>query len=250
MPTKGRGFTVLELTITCMLFGVLSVVLVASLSQVTGLWRRSSSRDDAVAQILKAKAAITRDLNNASAQSGQFATTHVGPSLPGSGFDGDALTFLSSDNGTSAWNNSVSTGQASMQSEITYYLYIPNAANAYGIVTPADGHAPDSTGYEQQCPCKWLLRRVDLPAAPPMTMLGWSSLLPSTQPTSLASTSQIQVVANQLFQLKVLASGPLWTIQLGAVAVADATHKIALGSLPLGQSSYTLVEQFTVPINN
>ena len=139
-----------------------------------------------------------------------------------------------------------------MQSEITYYLYIPNAPNPFGITTAAG--PPDSSGYEQQCAFKWLIRRTDTPVIPPTSVLPWSTLLPGAQPTSLANvktaTTQIQVVANQLFQLKVLHSSPYWTIQIAAVAVSDATHKIALGKVPLGNSTYSLVQQFTVPINN
>jgi prepilin-type N-terminal cleavage/methylation domain-containing protein len=254
MRTKPSAFTLLELLVTIGLFAILSVVLVATLSQVTTLWRRSSSHDEAVAQILKAKAILARDLTNSSGQLGQFATTRVGPSIAGSGFDGDALTFLSTDVGTvsSNWADNNKTGVATMQSEITYYLYVPNAPNPYGVATSPG--AADGTGYEQQCAFKWLIRRVDTPANPPTTLMSWATLLPSAQPTSLATvktaTSQIQVIANQMFQFKVLKSTPYWSIQLSAAAVADATRKISLGRVPLANSSYTLVQQFTVPVNN
>ncbi len=245
----------MELLISCVLFSILLTVLVATLSQVTALWRKSSSRDDAISQLLKTKALLTRDLTNASGQAGQSKTTTVGDTLAGSGHDGDALTFLSTDLGTASsnWNDSAATGQAAMQSEITYYLYIPNASNPYGVVTPKDGHLSDH-GYEQQCAFKWLFRRVDSFSTPPTSVQAWSSLLPAAPPTTMGgfstATSNTQLIANQMLEFRVLKAAPLWTIQLSAVAVADATRRAALGQIPLASSSFTLTQQFTVPVNN
>jgi hypothetical protein len=253
-----KGFTIAETLLCCALFGILSLVLVATLTQVTSLWSRTNSHDDAIAQILKAKAFLVRDLANASSQPGQFANTTVTPSLSGSGWDGAALTFLTpyaaASSEDSDWSANATSGRASMESEITYYLYVPNAPNRYGIVTPADGHPADGQGYEQQCAFKWLFRRVDHPAAAPTAVLPWLNLVPGPQPTSLMSlnnpTSKIQVIASQLLGFKVLKAAPLWTIELSSVAVADATHKSKLGFIPLAKSSYTVVEQFTVMTNN
>jgi type II secretory pathway pseudopilin PulG len=253
MVTKIRsprtlGYTLLELLITCALFMILSAVLVSALMQVTTLYRRSNSRDDAVRQLLKAKTALMRDLANCSQQPGQYTTGTVPPHL-GSGSDGDALTFLSSDTGSTSPTWSVSsTGQASLASEITYYLVIPTAPNAYGMTCTAG--LKDSAGYEQQDPFKWLIRRVDPPptAAPAVVSPLWLTWL--TQPSSMASTATIQVVADQMFQFRVLAAAPVWNIQISAVAVSDATHQISVGSVPLEGSKFDLVEQFCVPANN
>ena len=244
----GRAFTLLEVTIACALFILLSGVLVVTLNRVTDIWRRSNSRDEAVRQLVKAKTALVRDLANGSGQPGQFANATV-PGHLGTGYDGDALTFLTPDDGTtsSTWSTQT-TGQAALGKEVTYYLVIPNAPNSYGITCSVG--SPDSASYEQQCPFKWLIRLVNNAptGAPQAVSTSWATWL--TQPSSLSSSSTFQVVADQMFQFRVLSTAPLWSIQMSAVAISDASHKVGIGSTALEQSPFTLVEQFTVPTNN
>ncbi len=244
---RTRAFTVIEVLIACAILIVLSMVLFAALQQTARMWRKSSAKDDAMAQILRCKARLTRDLANSSAQPGRCATTTVGPHL-GSGKDGDALTFLSSDNGSgnSQWTLQPD-GEAAMASQITWYLVIPASANPYHL-TPGPG-PPDAAGYEQQHPCKWLMRRVDPVTPGPALDPNWQTWL--VQPTAVVATPTREVVADQLLSFRVVPSpAPRWTLELSAVAIADATRQLAVGTVPLGNSTFTLVERFAVPAGN
>lgn len=241
-----RGFTVAELALSTAIFSMLLLVMLAALNQVSRLSLRTSSRDEAVGQLLKARAALLRDLANSSAGAGQFATTTVGPSA-GSGVDGHALTFLSSDKGdnSASWSSDPNTGASGMTSQITYYLVIPAVANSYGIV-PAAG-AADAQGHDQQFPLKWLIRRVD-PAGGTAVDPSWTSWL--VRPTGPVNSATRQVISNRLFQFKVLSKAPVWTLELSAVAVQDARRKVALGSVPLSGSAYVVTQQVSVRAQN
>ena len=248
MRAKRRAFTVIELTLACGMFALLSVVLAMALRQVSELWTKTNAKDEAVRSLLKARSALARDLANSSRQAGQSAVAPVGPNL-GAGRDSDALTFLSSDSGagTDSWATD-SSGAATIQSQITYYCVIPNAANPGGAVISAG--APDAQGYEQQHPFKWLIRRVD-PApggSPAVVNAAWTGWL--TRPTTFALGATQKVVAAQMLQMRVLNPAPLWRIELRAVSVSEARRKIALGSVPLSQGRFTLVQRFSVAAHN
>ena len=75
-----RAFTVAEMLIVLFLFSILSMVLLATLQEVSRIWYRTSARDDAIRQVLKARTRLVRDLANSSQVSGQYATAKVGPS--------------------------------------------------------------------------------------------------------------------------------------------------------------------------
>lgn len=235
---RSRGFTVLEVLIVCLIFSLLGVVLWLTLRNVSDLWRKSDSRDDAVRELVKARTSLTRDLRNSSGS--LAASARVGPNL-GSGYDGDALTFLSSDRGSSApdWNLA-SDGKAILPSQVTYFLIVPN------VPQEASAGAPDANGYEQQNPYKWLIRRVD-PSAGTLNT-AWNTWLTRPAGTNLGAGSQI--ISNKLLGLRVLHGGPLWTLELSAVALKDARHSSALGSIPLQGGPHTLVDRFTVRAQN
>lgn len=249
-PPQARtgAFAVAELMVTMAIFSVLSLVLMAVLQMVTKIWYRTSARDDAIRQLHQGRARLVMDLANSSQQPDQFAIAKVGPNL-GTGFDGDALSILSSDDGSRVpkWNVDPSTGRATPAAQITFYLVVPNAVKANSCLAGP----PDPSGYEQQCPYKWLIRRVDpVPAPPPDPAVPatWTTWL--TRPSSLLATPTLQVVADQLLEFRVLSTPPTWTIRLSAVAVTEATRQLKLGSVPLSQSKFTMVEQFTVPAHN
>jgi len=244
-----RAFTVLEVLISMGIFAVLGVLLLASLRQTTGLWRRSAGRDEALRQLTLAKQSLTRDLLNSSRQVGQFASASVTPSL-GAGKDGDCLSFLSSDSGQSDenWQVNPASGQANVASQITYYCIIPNGPNPDDIaMVPGP---PDANGYEQQFPGKWLMRRIDPPpgTTPPVLDPAWSSWV--VRPTTATSNASVQVAAKKLLNFRVLRTAPLWSIELRATALLDARHSLNLGSVPLATSPYTITQQFTVPARN
>jgi hypothetical protein len=163
------------------------------------------------------------------------------------------VTFLSSDSGNlnHVWSTDPVTGKPSLASQITYYLVVPNAPNRYAI-TPSAGPA-DAQGYEQQDPFKWLVRRVDPcpPAAgssPPAVNGIWTGWL--TRPTSVSPSASQRIIADQMLGFRILGQPPLWSIQLSAVGVSEAKRTLAIGSVPLSQSKFTLVQCFSVPANN
>ncbi|MBX3172133.1 MAG: prepilin-type N-terminal cleavage/methylation domain-containing protein [Candidatus Eremiobacteraeota bacterium] len=234
---RRRAFTVMEVLIVCTIFSMLSALLWFALRNVSDLWRQSDSKDDAVRELIRARTALTRDLRNAS--SVHFATAKVGPNL--TGFDGDAVTFLSSDSGASSseWNLT-SDGRAALPAQITYYLVVPNPA---GEVAAGP---PDSHGYEQQDPYKWLVRRVD----PGGTALNpaWNSWL--VRPTSPNPGPNQSVLSTRLLGFRVLHDGPMWMLELSAVAIKDARHRGSLGATPLRDTPYTLIDRFSVRSQN
>lgn len=245
-----RAFSVLEVTICSAIFCALSVLMFTALKEVAGVWQRSSGREMALGKILRAKARLSRDLSNSSGKAGQWATTTVGPNL-GSGHDGDALTFLSADNGTSAgnWTIDPNTGEAQLASQITYYCVIPNTNNRWGInVSPG---APDPRGYEQQHPFKWLIRRVDpvIPGNPPSIDPGWTAWL--TRPTQMIQTPQIQVVADDLLTFRMMPPpAPKWSFEISAIAIQEAAREIAVGQVPLRDVKFKITEFITITPQN
>lgn len=249
LPEKRHGFTVIELAIAMGFMGLFSMMMFFALKNTSGVWRRTSSRDNAMRELVRARSFLSRDLMNGSARPNQFANTTVGPSL-GAGRDGDALTILTNDNETTPWNVTTS-GNSILRREVTYSLFVPNNVNTlYGSTFPG---VADAQGYEQACPYKWLVRRIDpapavVPPNPePVIPATWTTFL--VRPSSKAGTATTQVVST-LLGFRVLASGGLWEFELKACAVEDARHTIGIGSTPLGSSQYTLVQRFSVPIHN
>jgi len=232
--------------ISMAIFSMLTTLLAFTLRSTSKVWQRTSARDQALAQISKARNSLTRDLMNASQTVGQWATSTVGPSL-GAGLDGDALTFLTCENGNTPWNID-NNGASVMTGEITYSLFVPvNVNTLYGLNFSG---VADANGYEEACPYKWLVRRRDpAPTGNPVVVpANWNTTLLS-RPSSLQATASSEVVST-LTGMRILQSGSQWQIELKATAVADARRKISLGSTPLGSSPYTLVQRFTVPAHN
>ncbi|MBS2034469.1 type II secretion system protein [bacterium] len=244
MRSSQRAFTIVELTLACSIFALVSILMVTAFRDVGDIWRKAGGKDEAMRNILKAKASLQRDLANSGSKANQWAVAAVPPHLP-PGKDSDALTFLSSDAGTSGANWSVQAdGSPNFASQITYYGVIPNRPNPGGNTVVAG--AADAQGYEQQHPFKWLVRRVD-PASSTINS-GWTSWL--TQPTTYALGPNQQVVCDQLLQLRVIRGAPMWIIELRAVSVAEARRKLALGNVPLSQGPFTVAQQFSVATGN
>ena len=231
---RRKGFTVLEVLIVCMIFAMLSALLWFALRNVSDLWRQSDSKDDAVRELVRARVNLTRDLRNASGS--QFAVAHVGPNL-GTGYDGDGLSFLSSDGGAGNHEWSLSAdGRAVLTAQVTYYLAVPQDP---GEVSAGP---PDSHGYEQQDPYKWLMRRADPGGA--AVNPAWNSWLVRPAPGAQG------VLCKRLLGFRVLQNGPMWTLELSAVALKDARHRGGLGNVPLREGPFTLVDRFSVRSQN
>jgi type II secretory pathway pseudopilin PulG len=245
-----RGFALLELIVSIGFFGLFSVVMFYSLNSTAQVWRKTSGRDTALRQILRARTSIARDLKNASTRPNQFQTSKVGPSLA-AGYDGDAFTFLSCENESTPWSIN-SSGQSVLTRQVTYSLFVPQNVNGkYGGTFPG---VADTLGYEQGCPYKWLVRRWDAaptlvaPNPEPAIASNWTTNL-LFRPTSMAAGSNYQIVAT-LLGLRVISAGSHWQIELKACAVQDAQRNIGIGATPLGNSPYTLVQRFSVTAHN
>lgn len=245
-----RAFSLLEVMFAVSFFSLFSLILFYALQSTSKVWQRTSARDAAMRQIVRARSFLSRDLMNGSGRPNQSASAHVGPSLS-AGWDGDALTILSNENNSTPWNINT-TGGSVLTREVTYSLFVPTNVNArYGGTFPG---LADVQGYEDACPYKWLVRRVD-PAPPPASPnpeaavpTNWTTTLLS-RPSTLTSTSTTQVVAT-LHSFRVLSNGPQWEFELRAVAVEEARRKLALGATLLGSSPYVLVQRFAVAVHN
>ncbi|MCW5869790.1 MAG: hypothetical protein KIS61_21215 [Candidatus Eremiobacteraeota bacterium] len=234
----------MELMISLSIFALMSVVFVVVLKNVTDLWRKADAKDDVIRQLLKARSALARDLMNASSKPSEVGVAQVGPH-GNPGYDGAALSFLSSDSGSNLANWTVDPhGRAQFQSQITYYLVVPAVPNPNGV--SVTGGAADANGYEQQNPFKWLIRRVDTGVS--VFNAGWNSWL--VQPGSTTLPAGQKLVAERMLGFRILKTGPLWSFELSAVALRDAQKHIALGQVPLARSSYTITERFGIRTNN
>jgi hypothetical protein len=250
LSPRPRGFSLLEVSFAIGFFGLFSLILFYALQNTSKMWQRSSARDAALRQIVRARSYLTRDLMNGSGRPGQSASAHVGPSL-GAGWDGDAFTVLSCEDNSTPWNIN-STGGSILTREVTYSLFVPQNVNArYGGSFPG---LADAQGYEDACPYKWLVRRVDpapaavAPSPDASIPSNWTTTL-LTRPASMSPTSTTQVVAT-LHSFRILSNGPRWEFELRACAVDEARRKMALGAVALGSSPYVLVQRFALSVHN
>ncbi len=249
---KRRGFTVIELMITLMLFGILSTVSFVAIREASVVWRKTSSRDAVSKSLGRAWNSLRKDLENIKFGSQSFTTQKVTASL-GSGNDGDALCFLSPEdvNGDLAVADD---GAAFMVNNVIYYLIVPqNHDQLFG--RHCTGGA-DAAGYEMQCPHKVLVRvtQDNNPTSGPsdpknnksenVLIPAWNTLL--TRPTSLqGGTSQRKIVAANLLTFRILpdTTNSMLQVEMSAVASEDAARNIALGSVQLGNSPYTTTQR-------
>ena len=257
--SKRRGFTIVEMMITLMLFGILSTVSFVAIREASVIWRKTSSRDAVSKSLGRAWSSLRRDLENIKLDTQSFATQKVSPSL-GSGNDGDALCFLSPEdaNGDLAVDD---LGNAFMVNNIVYYLIVPqNHDQMFGM--HCNGGA-DSAGYEMQCPHKALVRvtQDNNPSGGPadptdnktknVLIPTWNTLF--TRPTNLqGGTATRKVVAANLltFRLNPDTTNNMLRVEMSAVASEDAARNIPLGSVQLGATPYTTAQRTSFVCRN
>ena len=242
----GQAFSLPELLLALAIFGVLSLVSMLSLRTVTKVWQRSSARDLALRELLKAQAALERDLINGSRGPGQSDYRPVA-SGSGSVFSGDAIALILPDPEQQQLALSAE-GSPLADRLITYYLTVPSSyTGAFG---------GDADGYDDRCAEKWLIRCEEAapsPATPGMLPAlpgGWLTGTVIQQPTSFWKTPPRRVVATQLLQFRVIQGPPFWDILLSAVALGDARRQLAVGSVPLTDSRFTLMQRVAVQARN
>ena len=242
-----RAFSLPELMLSMAVFSVLTLISSMALRMVSKVWQRASARDLALRELLKASAWLERDLVNGFRAPQQSS---FGPVQSGSGAtrSGDALALIVPAHDQDSLRLTPD-GVAQADQLVTYYLTVPTAQ--------ASGpFAGDAEGYEEQCPWKWLVRCQEAAPAPgapgqtPAIPAGWLASTVIQQPTTLWKTNDRQVVALQLLQFRVQQGPPLWQLSLTAVAIGDARRQLALGSVPLGGSRFTLTHQVAVQVRN
>lgn len=248
---SGRGASLLELIFVFALFSALTLISVVCLKQVSGVWQKSSSRDRALRDLLKAESVLHRDLVNASKGHRQ---SQFGPILAGTGgvntSDGLALVLPHTEQEGLALSLG---GSVVLNRLVTYYLAAPS--NLTQLTGLNHNFVADSQGYEDQCAYKWLIRRESdaIPAGPNRLSEvppNWLTSGVIEVPTQMWREPQRRVVASNLLQFRVLQGPPMWEIRLTAVAVDDARRKLNLGSVPLSGTVYTLTHRVAVVAQN
>lgn len=144
---RRRGFTLVELSISCALLSILLVVLATALHDSQNLWRQTTGSSDSRLQLRRAQASLERDMQFASSS---FGIRTVGPQQ-GPGFSGDAFWFLSAEIGTSGQLMRKFNGSPIYLSNVLYYAAIPQGDPCPGGLGP--------NGYDDRCPHKVLIRK-------------------------------------------------------------------------------------------
>lgn len=146
-----RGYTILELSLSLAIFGIILVTTSFILFQTQNVWVSSDAEEAAAVRLRAALARLDHDVAYASADS--LSQTKVPASLSGGGNDGDAFWFLSPIDPTTEQLVRNDDGQPIWQRNILYYLVVPSdEAGCQGKSGP--------DGYEQGCPHKVLVRKV------------------------------------------------------------------------------------------
>lgn len=246
-----RGVSVLELLCAVGLFGLLSIISMLALRQVTKIWQRSSARDQAVRELLKAEAVLARDLANASRSEPQSAFGAVKAGA-GSVASGDGLALIVPSQQQEQLNLD-SQGRPVLDRLVTYYLAVPTNVNTLSGLSQQ--FAADAQGYEDQCAYKWLIRkeRAAPGAAPgglPAVPANWLTGPEIETPTAFWRDAGRRVVASNLLQFRVLKGPPTWEVTLTAVALADARRQIALGAVPLSPTVFAITHQIGLVAKN
>lgn len=246
MSRSLRAFSLVEVLASLTLFSLLSVVCMLALRQVSRIWQRTSARDLAVRELLKAEAVLNRDLVNAGKMPTQSA---FGPVQAGSGAissgDGLALILPSPDQEQLVLDLQ---GQPVMDRLVTYYLAVSTSLLPQNF-------AADAQGYEDRCPYKWLVRKEKAapPPAPgglPAVPANWLKGSEIETPTSFWRQPDKRVVASNLLQFRVIKGPPTWEITLTAVAIADARRQLALGAVALSPTVFAITHQVGIVAKN
>ena len=151
-----RGLTIAEVIVSFSIFALLGVLLAYSLKQGLGVWTRSGSSSDAQTELRRVYSSLYSDLLRT-----DFSTvrrTVVGASLPGGGYNGDALWFLSAEDPAGGSALKKADGTPFWQRNILYYSIIPSNHDSL-FHASCQGNS-DALGYDTYCPHKVLIRQV------------------------------------------------------------------------------------------
>ena len=248
--SRSRAFSLLEVTLTMGLFGVLSFLTFLIFRNSSKIFATTSGRDRATAQLLKAGQALRRDLEMIRTDASALLIGPVPASL-GGGADSDAILFLSAVDPTNQQVQTKPDGSPFWMRNILYYGVIP-LDYTKGIDQTMTGS--NLSGYEMSCPTKQLVRlEVDQnpgnnpndPTSEDMLVSNFVPLL--TRPSAGSSTATRKTVASNLLSFRCRQFGPELRIDLRAVSVEEARKDRGFGSTILyDQGRYTLQHTFSV----
>lgn len=247
-----QGMGLIEVMVAASLFFLISLVFAGALTASQGIFRQGFSRDSALQQLMKAKAALCNDLKLASSSSTHLAIGQVPGSLPGSGADSDALIFLSpkdSDDSTALTTNN----RPFWRRNILYYASVPTD---YTSILGQSCSGGNTAGYDYNCPIKHLMR-VELDQNlndTPRISGNCDSLLPFggllSRPTGYPMSPSNFVVAANLLSFRCQLSGGQINFDLRAVAIADAKKEAGFGTQSWDSKPSTLQATFSVTPQN
>lgn len=245
------GFSLIELSISSFLLGILMVVLALALHNSQSIWRQTSGSTDSRLQVRRAHASLERDLQFASSS---FGITTVGPQQ-GPGFTGDAFWFLSAEIGASGELARKFNGSPLYQRNVLYYLAMPQADPCPG------GSGPN--GYDDRCPHKVLVRKtIDFGAASIPTDENSEEVLMTaaqvapylTRPNGMsvanmnseAGVTLVNQAARQLLWFRVRSTPPPLQFELRAVNLLRVNKEASVGTSSLYSSPLTSEMRLTL----
>lgn len=245
-----RGHTLLELVIALTLFGVITIVSFLALRQSAGVFTSTSSRDQAVQRLVKARQWLQSDLELVHLDPTTFSTQMVPPSI-GGGADSDAVIFLSATEPGTGEFQLKPDGSPYWTRNILYYGIVPgNYAETTGY-TYAGGN---DGGYECSCPAKQLVRVVidQNPGNDPSNTATEDVLVAPlgpqlTRPPNYFRSADRKTVVANLLTFRCQQVGRLLDVDLRAVAIADASRRQGFrSSLSYATSRFTIGHHFLV----
>jgi hypothetical protein len=236
-----RGFNLVELAISCVLLGVLLIVLATALYNSQSLWRQTTGTTDSRGQLRRAQASLERDMQFAS---NNFGVTTVGPQQ-GPGLTGDAFWFLSAEIGASGELARKFNGSPLYQRNVIYYLAMPQTDPCPG------GSGPG--GYDDRCPHKVLIRKtVDFgtPSIPTDENSEEILMTPAqvtpylTRPVGMsvanmnaeAGVTLVSQAARQMLWFRVRTVPPPLQFEMKAVNLLRANKEVSVGTTALFNS--------------
>lgn len=245
-----RGHTLLELSIALSLFGIISLVSFLALRQSAGVFTSTSSRDQAVQRLVKARQWLQSDLELIHLDPTTFATQTVPPSI-GGGADSDAVLFLSAIEPSTGEFQLKPDGSPYWTRNILYYGIVPTnyaEATGYAYAGGNDG------GYECSCPAKQLVRVVidQNSGNDPNNVATADTLVPSlgpqlTRPSSYFRSPDRKTVVANLLTFRCRQLGQLLDVDLRAVAIAEAGRRQGFNSsLSYAAGRFTIGHHFLV----
>ncbi|MBS2039229.1 prepilin-type N-terminal cleavage/methylation domain-containing protein [bacterium] len=240
--TQRRGFSLVELSISCFLLGILLVVLATALHDSQNLWRQTTGNSDSRLQLRRAQASLERDMQFASSS---FGITPVGPQQ-GPGFTGDAFWFLSAEVGTSGQLQRKFNGAPVYLRNVLYYVAMPQGDPCPG------GLGPNS--YDDRCPHKVLIRKTIDFGAPSSNESSEETLMTPaqvnaylTRPNGMSVASMnsepgvklVSMAARELLWFRVRSNPAPLQFEVRAVNLPRTRKEVSTGTTALYDSPLT-----------